>query len=93
MPSVRLNGNVIPRLLTREREALAFGSAIFTAAGAAIYEALAHRTAKAELPPTLNPNKVPLNAPMAPARSGKAIANIANLAPTIRKSEIREIAK
>ena len=63
-------------------EALALGSATATAAGAAMYEALAAKTARIADPPTLKPQSVPANAPRAPEITGKIIANVATGIPT-----------
>ena len=52
IPKVMLKGNVTAKAMGKKIPGFAFGTAIFIAAGTAIYEALAARTAKIKRFPT-----------------------------------------
>ena len=61
---------------------LAVGRATATAAGAAIYEALAAKIPNIVAPPTLIPMRDPAVTPINPLKSGKKIPKAARGAPT-----------
>ena len=62
--------------------AFASGNPTETAAGAAIYEALAHKTPRIVAPPTESPTRLPPMTPKVPAMIGKIIAKTPTFAPT-----------
>ena len=78
---MRLKGKVMPSALASVIEGLASGRARRTAAGAAMYDALAHRTPRIMAPPTSMPASVPPITPANPATSGKAMAKTTNPGP------------
>lgn len=75
MPIVKFNGKVIPKLLVIDSDGLASGSAIPTAAGAAIYDALAAKTPRTVAPPTDKPARYPPTTPNVPDINGNKRAN------------------
>ena len=87
MPTMRLKGKVIPRLLASVIDGLASGRARRTAAGAAMYDALAHRTPRIMAPPTSIPARVPPSTPAKPASSGKTMAKTTSPGPAWRSAE------
>lgn len=82
IPTNRLNGNVTPMLDIKASGAFASGKPTEIAAGAAMYEALAHKTPRMVAPPTESPTKFPTTTPNVPAKIGKMIANTPTIAPT-----------
>ena len=87
IPIIKLNGNVTPILDINAIVALAFGSATWTAAGAAIYEALAHKTPRIVEPPIYMPIAVPAKTPRTPIINGNKRPKTIKGFPTFRTSE------
>ena len=77
-----MNGKVTPMLDISASGAFASGNPIETAAGAAMYEALAHKTPSMVAPPTERPAINPTVTPKVPVKIGKSSANIPTIAPT-----------
>ena len=73
---------MIPILDVSASGRFALGSAIPTVAGAAIYEALAHNTAKIVTPPKLKPTNFPVSAPSSAANIGNVIPKINSFGPS-----------
>ena len=67
IPTIKLNGNVIPSEAVTYMPGLASGSAMRIAAGAAMYEALAASVAITATPPTDMPAAEPSTAPTEPS--------------------------
>ncbi len=80
----RLNGNVTPMLDMSASDPFARGIATETAAGAAMYDALAESVAKIATPPSDRPLKSPTKAPKKPAKIGKITAKMIIFEPTSR---------
>lgn len=81
MPMSKLNGSVIPNAAVSDKDTFAFGMAIFTAAGAAMYDALAHKVEKMICPPISSPINFDMPKPTDAAISGISIPNEIILKP------------